>query len=705
MTKTTLLLILAIAGGLFNAAAEVSAQEDAPPPPQVLPRPTAQPNAAPTPKLSTILAKNLEQALTGEVSRERREQAYAKLLEGQRYLWMMSRQRSQSAAFAGAQLARESMQKAVELDPTLAEGYTALSELVLSTPPNDIDEAILLANIAAKINPNSYGARRILARLYTIKSRLNSGTLDANWTQKAVIEWKEIARLDPRSAEAWAFLSEFYERTGKTPERIDALERWLASATPLETRFYRTMMGMQEDLSPESASLKLGAALIKAERMREAVEVLSRSVADDPDNSEAVDLLREAVENADSESSAKAVEALRQAVYANSSNLILVELLAGVQSRLGKTDDAVKTLRSPIETLSQSDKPAAANLQISLGDIYAEAERVNEAIAAYEEALKMRGIDKTVLATDDESEFANRVFGKIIATYKNVNRYTEARGAIDRSRLVLDKEDLFADRQLVALHLETGKRPEALQVIRGMRLRYPSDESLVRLEATVLAESGKVDEGVALIKNLLKGKTASAPSALSDDFSNYIFISMLYNQGKRGKEAIEAANAAFNVAESDERKQIAKLTLATAQQETGDFTAAETTLREILKQTPGNPIALNNLGYFLLERNERFDEALKLIQQAVRIHPTNGSYLDSLGWAYFKLGKFDEAEKHLRNAARRSPDSATIFEHLGDVYQKQNKMDLARSAWQKALNLASDAEETNRIKAKLAKKK
>lgn len=699
MTKKTLLLILAIAFGLLNFA-EVAAQDD--PPPQALPRPTA----APTPRLSTILAKNLEQAQTGvEIPRERREQAYAKLLEGQRYLWMMSRQRSQSAALAGARLARESLQKAVELDPTLAEGYTALSELVLSTPPNDIDEAILLANFAAKVNPNSYGARRILARLYTIKSRLNSGTLDANWTQKAIVEWKEIARLDPRSAEAWAFLSAFYERTGKTGERIDALERWLASATPLETRFYRTVMGTQEDLLPESASLKLGAALIKAERIREAVEVLSRSVADDPENSEAVDLLREAVENADSESAAKAIEALRQAVYANPANLTLVELLADVQSRLGKTDDAVKTLRGTIETLSQSDKNSAANLQVSLGDIYAEAERTNDALAAYEEALKMRGIDKTALATEDETEFANRVFGKIISTNKNANRYNEARVAIDRARLVLDKEDLFADRQLVALHLETGKRPEALQVIRGMRLRYPSDESLVRLEATVLTESGKVDEGVALIRNLLKGKTASAPSALSDDFSNYIFISMLYNQGKRGKEAIEAANAAFNVAESDDRRQIAKLTLASAQHETGDFAAAEATLREILKQTPGNPIALNNLGYFLLERNERFDEALKLIQQAVRIHPTNGSYLDSLGWAYFKLGKFDEAEKHLRNAARRSPDSATIFEHLGDVYQKQNKMDLARAAWQKALNLASNAEEINRIKAKLGKKK
>ena len=147
------------------------------------------------------------------------------------------------------------------------------------------------------------------------------------------MEGKRAAR--PRSAEAWAFLSEFYNRTDRNNERIDALENWLASATPLETRFYRTVMGMQENLSPESASLKLGSALIKADRSREAVEVLSRAVADEPNNAEAVDLLREAVENADSETSGRAIEALRQAVYANPSNLTLVELLAEVQ-RVGQ---------------------------------------------------------------------------------------------------------------------------------------------------------------------------------------------------------------------------------------------------------------------------------------------------------------------------------------------------------------------------------
>jgi predicted Zn-dependent protease len=146
------------------------------------------------------------------------------------------------------------------------------------------------------------------------------------------------------------------------------------------------------------------------------------------------------------------------------------------------------------------------------------------------------------------------------------------------------------------------------------------------------------------------------------------------------------------------------LTLATAQQMSGDFRSAEQTLRAILSESPGNPIALNNLGYFLVERNERLPEALSFIEQAYRIDPTNPSFLVSLGWANFRLGKLDEAERYLKDAARLNSGSSTIQEHLGDVYQKQGKADLAKAAWTKALQLASDEADSTRLKAKLKSK-
>lgn len=685
-----------------------------------LPLPPPKPAVSPTPKLSSVLTQNLESSKQTGISRERREQAFAKLLEGQRYIWSSSRMRSQTGVSNSARLAKQALQKAVELDPTLSEGYTALAELAISAPPSDIEEAIMLANIAVKLEPKNFGAHRILARLYTFKSRLNEGVLDKTFTEKAINEWKEIAKLDPRNAEAWAFLSEFYSQTNKTEEQVEALRKWVSSATPIETQFYRRVMGGDGNLSPESATLKLGTALLRTGKSKEALELFSQVVADDPENNEAIESLREAVNSVDATSAALAIESLRQAVFANPTNLTLITFLAEIQIRAGKIDDAAKTLRDSSTRLADSDKFAAASLQVALGDIFVKSKRTDDAVKAYLAALKVRGIEDSEPVTDSDRDFTIGVFEKIIQTYKNANRPNEAKSAIEKARQLLGKDDLFADRQMISFYREAGKKTEALESVRSVRKRYPEDYGFLRLEAQLLTENGKVDEAVSLIKNLIEkkkiktvangnqteidGSPLIVASPMYDDFNNYIYISTLYSEANRGKEAIDSANLAYNSAQGTERKLMARLVLASAHQMAGDFKSAEDTLRQILKESPDNPNALNNLGYFLVERNVKLEEAVTLINKALKVDPTNPNYLDSLGWAYFKLEKFPEAEKFLLEAAMYDSGSATIQEHLGDVYQKTGKLDLAKSAWQKALNLASEKGAIERLKGKLNQK-
>lgn len=656
------------------------------------------PKTTPTPA-GVALAQN--NSSNQGVSRERRQQAYAKLLEAQRYIWGTNRMRSQVAVTTAYRMAKQALQKAVELDPTLAEGYTALAEISL-TAPGDIEEAIMLSDIAIKLNPDNFGAHKILARVYTIKSRLNNEPIDPAAAQKAIAEWREVARLDPRNAEAWAFLSEFYAKTNKNQERVDALRKWMSSSAALENRFYRIIMGAQENLSPENASLKLGEALVETGQTTEAVEILSRAVADAPENVEAVELLRRALTDGKAQSTNATLESLQQAVFANQANTVLVDLLAGVQVRMGKTDDAVKTLKSSIQNNS-SDKNSVANLQVSLGDIYIQANRPAEAITAYEDSLKTFGITNSPLTTEEEREFATKVFEKMIQAYKTSGKVNEARATIERARLVLGNSELFSDKQLVSLLRETGKKNEALQAVREMRKKNPEDYSLLRLEASMLTEMGKVDEGVTLVKSLITSSGQKTPSPYYDNFSNYLFISGLYSQANRSNDAILSARQAQQIAENNERRQIAELMMATAQNQAGDFKNAETTLRKILRETPENPIALNNLGYFLLERGEKMDEAYALIQKALKIDPKNPSYLDSLGWANFKLGKLDESERLLKEALLLNPSSPNVYEHLGDVYEKQGKMELAKEAWQKALLLSDNSQAALRLKSKIQK--
>jgi tetratricopeptide (TPR) repeat protein len=223
----------------------------------------------------------------------------------------------------------------------------------------------------------------------------------------------------------------------------------------------------------------------------------------------------------------------------------------------------------------------------------------------------------------------------------------------------------------------------------------PNNTTALQLLARAKARNGQVDEAVELLRSRLKGSI--------EDFNYHLMISYLYNQAGRGNEAVAAARKALELAPPSRQEMTtsALLALSSAQERAGDAKGSEESLRRILSKEPDNATALNNLGYFLVERNERLDEALLMIQRAVRAEPTNPSFLDSLGWAFFRLGRFEEAERHLVEAARLDQTSATIQEHLGDTYEKRGKNELARAAWQKALTLSVAQDGTTRLKAKL----
>ena len=91
-----------------------------------------------------------------------------------------------------------------------------------------------------------------------------------------------------------------------------------------------------------------------------------------------------------------------------------------------------------------------------------------------------------------------KVFEKMIKTYKNAGRISDAKATIERARVLLGKNDLFSDKQIISLLRETRQNQEALVAIRSARQRAREDYSLLRLEASILTDLGKVDEGVAL---------------------------------------------------------------------------------------------------------------------------------------------------------------------------------------------------------------
>jgi len=661
-------------------------------------------------KLSVELTAKLQTAGdAASITPAERAAAYVKLMEAQRNIWRFRTQRTPTGRAQYADLAQKSLVASLTADPFLSEPYVALAEMNLMSSAPDLEEAVALTSLAVKLNRDSIGGHKFLARLLTRKSGLRARNIDTAVAARAIEEWREVARLEPRSAEAWAMLGELYSRSDKQAEAAEAYRRWIASAAPVDTIWYRALLGGQaEDLMPENAGPKLAASLVAMKKPEEAIRVLADLLSDDPDNYQLFTEIRDAAGIAPSKADALAMLGpVRVVVAANPENIDLLTSFAKLVARLGDLDGGIKMLSARAIGLGADERAAAANIQIAIGDIYMTESRFADASSAYERGLAARGLEKANTLDADEREFAANAYDKLITSFKRAGKFDDAKETISRARKLFGETDPFADRQLISLARESGDRTGALAAVRSLRLKNPEDVSLLRQEAMLLMESGQVDQAVALIQQRIdSSKTGSATfPRLDDDFSNYIYISQIYNEAGRGSDAAAAAQKAFAVAGSEDRKQIAQLMTATAYHTAKEYDKSETILRDVLKASPRNPIALNNLGYFLLERGERFPEALELIQKAIEIDPTNPSYLDSLGWAQFKNGMVDQALKTLTDAAKYDDSSATIQEHLGDVYAYKGDSARAREAWKRASSLIFDPTDLARVKEKLASEK
>jgi tetratricopeptide (TPR) repeat protein len=132
-----------------------------------------------------------------------------------------------------------------------------------------------------------------------------------------------------------------------------------------------------------------------------------------------------------------------------------------------------------------------------------------------------------------------------------------------------------------------------------------------------------------------------------------------------------------------------------------DWPRAEADFRRALELRPGQPQVLNYLGYSLVDRGLKLDEALELIQQAVRAEPDAGYIIDSLAWAYFRLGRYEEALAPMEKASVLEPVDPVVTDHLGDVYWMVGRKREAEFQWHRALSFTPADKDAIRIRKKL----
>jgi Flp pilus assembly protein TadD len=128
---------------------------------------------------------------------------------------------------------------------------------------------------------------------------------------------------------------------------------------------------------------------------------------------------------------------------------------------------------------------------------------------------------------------------------------------------------------------------------------------------------------------------------------------------------------------------------------------AEADLEKALQLFPEQPHVLNYLGYSWIDQGTRLDEGMAMIKRAVAQRPDDGYIVDSLGWAYYRIGNYEEAMKQLERAIELKPEDPTINDHLGDAYWRVGRVLEAGFQWAHARDLKPDAEDLPKILEKL----
>ena len=138
-----------------------------------------------------------------------------------------------------------------------------------------------------------------------------------------------------------------------------------------------------------------------------------------------------------------------------------------------------------------------------------------------------------------------------------------------------------------------------------------------------------------------------------------------------------------------------------AHERLGEWPAAEADFLAALELSPEHPPVLNYLGYSWIDQNLNLDRGLEMIRTAVRLQPNSGAYVDSLGWAYYRLGRFDDAVRELERALELETSDPVIHDHLGDAYWRVGREREARYQWGHSLRMDLETKDRRRIRAKL----
>ena len=424
----------------------------------------------------------------------------------------------------------------------------------------------------------------------------------------------------------------------------------------------------------------LGRHLEGQGRIDDAIAAHKRAIALQPDSSELHAELSGLYARQD-----RAVESLQMAEAAlaldpdnQEANRILGSIYAaytGQRQPLRPGDDPTQYAAKGIAALEKARRPNLSDigLELTLGRLYVQTGAFDKAVPLLQRVVA------------DQPGYAEGAF-LLAGALEGAGRPDDA---VRTLRSALEQNPTFYRGQLrLAELLERQREWDAAAAAYARAQDLNPRAALGPRRAAALLNGGKAAEA----RELLQRSLAAAKPGAENPLELYLLA-----EAQRSLKELDAAEATAKklLAKNPEDArglQVMSLIL----QDKGDLGGAERVLRDILAKDPLDANALNSLGYMFADRGERLDEAVSLLERALKIEPGNPSYLDSLGWAYFQQGRFDLADEPLTTAAAQLKDSSVVQDHLGDLRFRQQRFADAAAAWERAL--AGDGQSIDRSK-------
>ncbi len=594
-----------------------------------------------------------------------------------------------------ANKAIEEYRAAIDADPNSAYLTSGLAELYNKI--GRIRDAVVEAQDLIKRNPNNLEARRLLGRIYLRSlGDMQAGGGSDSVLKLAIEQYEQIIRLQPDSMDDHLLLGRLY-RLNNDLQKAESEFKTAVKLQPDSEEAVTTLAYLYNELGdtaraaqvlssvPNAArSAKLYSALgytyEQQKQYKNAIDAYRHAIELDRDNLDAIRGLAQNLLN-DGQADA-ALEQYKVIADANPEDAQTYVRIAEIYRKQGKFDLALEHLKKAESMVQDS-----VEVPYNIAAIYQAQGRFDEAIPIMRDLLKKSEKADGKYSNGEKSNRA--VFLERLGTICRDQGNNSAANETFREIVALGGDDNIERgyQQIIDTWREAKEWQKALDTAKEAVQKLPSPQ-LKMVLALQQVDMGDANKALADVRAMLKGgaDSSSNSNSNSDDREVYITLAQMNARLRRFGDAAQALDKAEALSSKTDDKEYVWFLRGSNFEREKRYAEAEEQFKKVLASDPEHASALNYLGYMLADQNMKLEEALGYIKRAVDLDPANGAYLDSLGWAYFRLGKYELAEDNLMKASQKINTDPTVHDHLGDLYQKTGRLKLAATNWERALS-------------------